>query len=97
MYTFDLPPLGVQEVVWRPDLPSDSQTVYGTGKARFTLVIHVSWEDLEHKKYELLNKFEVAHNSELKDFILEKRAGYNSFFDGEKTHGALREWLQSAE
>ena len=97
LYTFGLPPRGVQEVVWRPDIPGDSQALYCTGKAEFTLAIHVSWEDLEHKKYELLDTFELACNRELNDFVFEKKAGYNSFFDGDKIRGALGEWPQSRE
>jgi len=97
LYTFDLPPGGFQEVIWRPDIPRDSQALYGTGKAWFTLAIHVSWEDLEHKKYESFDEFELAYNRELKDFVLEKKVGYNSFFDGDKIRGVLSEWSQLTE
>jgi len=97
LYTFDLPPRGVQEAMWRPDIPGDSQALYGAGRARFTLAIHISWEDLEHKKYELLDMFELAYNRELKDFVLEKKANYNSFFDGDKIRGALGEWSKLKE
>ena len=95
LYTFDLPRRGVAEVPWRPDIPGDSQELYGSGKAKFTLVIHISWEDLEHKKYELLDTFELAYNRELKDFILEKKASYNSFFDSDKIREALAEWSRT--
>ncbi|MBI3319184.1 MAG: hypothetical protein HYZ89_01160 [Candidatus Omnitrophica bacterium] len=82
LYTFDLSPRGNQEVVWQPDIPGNSEALYSSGKAQFTVAIHVSWEDLAHKRHEALDAFKLAYNQELKDFILERQASYNSFFDG---------------
>ncbi len=94
LYTLDsLGPLKEEEMIWRPDIPSNAEQLYKAEKAMFRLTVYIAWQDRSHKRFSSLSLSELKYNRELNAFIFETKDTYSSVYDKGKIDEYLtKEW-----